>query len=140
MREITHKIVMQPFYRLWYEGSYWPVASIDYDGSGAIVNVRYGVQIDEDGNFDFPNADLQYAKLERWTGLQDRFGDNIFEGDILIAKDNTKMTVSWEQCYASFCLKNPNWAFNHFFGEAVDAGVCEIIGNINQNSDEMETF
>lgn len=69
----------------------------------------------------------------QYTGLTDKNGKKIFEGDIV--KVGGILVVQWKEKLASWCLCKKGWMYNHFFGEAVDAENCEVIGNIFDNSD-----
>lgn len=74
-------------------------------------------------------------QLMQFTGLLDCNGKEIYEGDIL--KDN--IIVCWREDLASFALRKEGWLYDHFFGEAIDAGSTEIIGNIFQNPELLKS-
>lgn len=67
----------------------------------------------------------------QWTGLLDKQGVKIFEGDILKTDDGDIVEVRYEKIYASFGLWKKGWAFLHYFHEAVEPQCCEVIGNIH---------
>ena len=64
------------------------------------------------------------------TGLKDKNGKLIWENDIL---NSGNLVVTWREELASYCLAKKGWMYQHFFGEAVDACYCEVIGNIFDN-------
>ena len=66
------------------------------------------------------------------TGLKDKNGKLIWENDIL---NSGNLVVTWRKELASYCLSKKGWMYQHFFGEAVDACDCEVIGNIFDNSE-----
>ena len=69
----------------------------------------------------------------QFTGLTDKTGNRIFEGDILKADSfYTKMTVIWRKDLASFALSGDGWMHDFYFGvKELYAGHCTITGNIH---------
>lgn len=74
------------------------------------------------------------VELMQFTGLHDKNGKEIYEGDIL----DGQMIVTWRNDLASFALTKQGWAYDHYFGEAVDPGHTEVIGNIHQNPELLQ--
>jgi len=74
---------------------------------------------------------------EQSTGLPDRNGKEIYEGDIVQGGDDI-MLVVWSPRYASFGLKKEGWAFLHYFQEAVTPEQCTVIGNIHENPELLK--
>lgn len=70
--------------------------------------------------------------VEMSTGLKSKSGKLIFQNDIIQAGDAI-MKIGYNKHNASFCLNSKGWAFCHYFGEAVNAKDCEIVGNVWAN-------
>lgn len=80
---------------------------------------------------------LNDVEIMQFTGLKDKNGKEIYEGDI-VRDDNTNMQVKWFERFSCFCLVADKWVFPHFFGEASDPDNCEIIGNIYENKELLK--
>lgn len=74
----------------------------------------------------------------QFTGLHDKNGKEIYEGDIIKTETDKPMVVNWNNKFASWCLNRDGWAFSHWFGEACDPEKCEVIGNIHENHDLLK--
>jgi len=81
------------------------------------------------------NANIE---LMQFTGLRDKNGNEIYEGDILKTATFKPMAVHWISKFASFCINSNGWSFSHYFGEGCDPEDCEIIGNIWENPELLE--
>lgn len=79
---------------------------------------------------------IDQETVGQFTGLQDRNGRDIFEGDIVrstICDDFVYEVAYDDKRFASFGLRRKQDAFMHYFGEAIEAEECEVIGNVFDN-------
>ena len=111
-RRIPQAIQIGPYEPYW--DMYVPPA--DPDDKGGIFGI-------------YPETLCQY------TGLKDKSGTTIFEGDIIRVEGiEEDISVSWSDKFASWRLDKQGWAFGHFFGESVGPEQCEVIKNIHDNT------
>ena len=76
--------------------------------------------------------------IEQYTGLKDKNGIDIFEGDILKTATDKPMIVGWSDKFASFVLNRSGWVFSHWFGESCNPEDCEVIGNKYDNPELLQ--
>lgn len=127
---------MKPRYRAWHK---------TWEEMGKVKRIRF----DDDGNATTvlfmgkvfgENAKIDELELMQSTGLKDKNGKEIFEGDIVDYKGR-KAVVKWHGSYASFIYRFVDelkervseWhplflAYYHF----------EVIGNIYENKELLD--
>lgn len=115
----------------WVVGSY--VYTFAPDKECHVIGVmaeNYWI-VEENGNMVLVDKDT----ICQCTGLKDKNGKLIWENDIL---NSGNLVVTWREELASYCITKKGWMYQHFFGEAVDACDCEVIGNIFDNLELLE--
>jgi len=73
----------------------------------------------------------------QFTGLYDKNGKRIFEGDIVKGAWNTVFVVYYDECYLQFRSKKADGYGREldYYGES---NTCEVIGNIHDNPELLE--
>jgi len=72
---------------------------------------------------------LRLPGKEQFTGLVDKYGNEICEGDVIVMPDNTIIAVRWNE--TEFI---PFDTYSRREDGAYDANECEIIGNIHEKN------
>ena len=83
----------------------------------------------------------------QYTGLTDKNGRRIFEGDIIDASDNWWYTsgpggcdspIILVECYNNFCGFEPFINYDCDYGVYIFAENCEVLGNIHDNPELLK--
>lgn len=128
---------MKPRYRAWMKSLKWmcDVTNISFDSKFVDICQQGDTERYTEMSVEFDEITLMQS-----TGLFDRNGKEIFEGDILDYKGR-KALVRWHGSYASFIyrfvdeLQNRNTEWKPLYLAYMK---CEIIGNIYENPELLE--
>ena len=105
---------------------------------------EYGnlIQRPDGGHFieigDLRLCPVQDFSIGQFTGLLDKNGKEIYEGDIVKCDRFVYEVVFEEKRFASYGLHRKEDMFMHYFGEAMESQQCEVIGNIHDNPELIE--
>ena len=108
-------------FRVWYEGKIYEVHELNITGNTvAIISP----------SFPFIQDILHYS-LMQYTGLKDRNGEEIWEGDILQDARNPEdiSVVKWDEGLAGFMVPLKSYCERWY----------EVIGNVYENSELFNT-
>lgn len=70
--------------------------------------------------------------LGQYIDLKDKNSKEIYQHDITTNGQDHCLIV-WRKDLASFALSKHGWMYDHYFGEAVDPHLVEVVGNRHQN-------
>ena len=119
---------------------------IEFQGGITLANA-FGLPDGTNPTFDDPVTDR--LELMQFTGLKDKNGVEIYEGDIIHAKTNyhtrdkefgwQNLKVYWDKDYLSWYLENKEGSQYHIIEETDEASyLWEVIGNIYQNTELLK--
>ena len=103
---------------------------------GAVPAIMSEQSVDDAFNLEFEYDHVQEKTVGQYTGMKDKNGNRIFEGDICKVGNLIYKVVFEYSCWWFKILSNKVYccpAFNSHCGEH-----CEIIGNIHDNPELLE--
>ena len=74
----------------------------------------------------------------QFTGMTDKHGTKIFEGDILNEQAGSKddiYQVFWDEYSFSFSVKN---GYGEYYLDEICQSICEVVGNIYDNKELLK--
>ena len=91
----------------------------------------------------FVERSIEGVKLMQSTGLLDKNGKEIFEGDILVAETDDEavnVRIFWDEKHALFMFESKKYNEIEPLAELVEATAYpfEIIGNVYENPELLE--
>ena len=127
MKEIKFRAWDKINNRLSYE-----ICEIDFNDR--TVSYRYSIRPDGCGLFS--NREMKDIILEQYTGLKDKNGKEIYEGDILNGRDGLNQPIQGE---IEMVIEWGRWILkpNLTLTDGV-ARRCKIIGNIHENPELLK--
>lgn len=131
-------------FRAWHktwEEMGW-IARIRYKKSGEIARLSFRRNI-YDGNIYGGLVNLDEIKLMQSTGLKDKNGKEIFEGDILAIETDEgilNVNIFWDSKHALFMFESKKYNEEDLLAELVEDNTYpfEIAGNIYENPELLE--
>ena len=104
---------------------------------GWVYGLLTDIGIDEKENVAFVSGVMVHkSTVGQYTGLTDKNGKKIFEGDIVeYARDEEIGEIAYHESEAMFVVEFDTWLtdFDHLYGKDV-----EVIGNIHDNPELLK--
>ena len=99
----------------------------------------WGAQENPDGTALFMRDDndgilVKANTVGQYTGVHDRKGKEVYEGDIVVTYLKRKYVIKWIDKYARFAFWKPDIVFA---SGLYDYGQFEVIGNIHENPEML---
>ena len=127
-------------FRAWFDGHMYEVAKLDFWGDPDQATCDMArMSLTEYGNVEeIFDVYLNEVELMQYTGLKDKNGKEIYEGDILDVilhnGEHENFLIQWDEREAGFEAYNrdrSNYILSYIWDE------CEVIGNIFENPELM---
>lgn len=112
----------------WLYGSHFTDSGEDYIIPQNLLGIN-----------DYEECQVDQNTVGQFTGLRDKNGVKIFEGDIVKCETFVYKVAYDNKRIASFFLRRDVDMYRHYFGEAMDSDDCEVIGNIYDNPELLTT-
>lgn len=148
-REIKFRAWDKQGNKMVHSGDYWKPhdrvltsGQVNVSSRGITVNVTHEDSskdycVGDDGrtyyyHWDYDKLYFQDVELMQYTGLKDKNGKEIYEGDVVeMTANKTVMTIEFRDAGFCFCTRgmNPTPLYRNGIGYCP----CQVIGNIYEN-------
>ena len=105
-----------------------------WDGKNMIYDVIPVSETDIVELFEYEHQVTEVEAVEQYTGLTDKNGKEIYEGDVVNIQ-GIKYYVDFEHGGFWFNNDNRKWKVNRPFTHFQEINDTEVVGNIHENAD-----
>lgn len=109
-------------FRAWHDGEMYDVDDLRFN----IAGVCYVHLIQPSGRILYHTPDLSKVRLMQYTGIKDKNGKEVYEGDIVLYAGGYRGVVVWDTITDGWRIR-VNDTFN------TRSNDMEVIGNIYEN-------
>lgn len=129
-------------YRAWLkEEKRFVYPKLILDDFGSVVEIAYNdIDISSDEIIE-RRLIIEDVVLEQFTGLRDKNGKRIYEGDLVKEVVYGRKSVIWEvRYYQDGCCFELHRITGAYYGDSLlgDSSQYEVIGNIHENHELLE--